>query len=107
MPQLCAMSVAFEAQGDTVPKRGVTTIMLPATSTRAPGLAVRQQRSQPFPLGRLERMVGGNQVHEPRSQAGQLRVNALQPGQELLDSKLAEGAAAFEGGDVQGHCAYL
>ena len=28
-PQLCAMSVALEAQGDTVPKRGVTTITAP------------------------------------------------------------------------------
>jgi len=31
-PQLCAMSVAFDAQGDTVPKRGVTTSNSPSVA---------------------------------------------------------------------------
>ena len=30
-------------------------------------------------------------------------VNALQYGQKLLDAKAAEGAAALEWGDMQGH----
>ena len=34
MPQLWAMSVALEAQGDTVPKRGVTTIRGPSAPAR-------------------------------------------------------------------------
>ena len=29
-PQLCAMSVAFEAHGETVPRRGATTISVPS-----------------------------------------------------------------------------
>ena len=33
-----------------------------------------------------------------------LLVDGLQPGKELLDSEIAEGRAALELGDVQGHC---
>ena len=64
MPQLCAMSVALEAQGETVPKRGVTTISAPSAPERA-RLAVGQQRRQPLPFGGLGRVIGGHQVHEP------------------------------------------
>ena len=44
-PQLCAMSVALDAQGDTVPRRGVTTMAPPSAPGRC-GVAVGQQRGQ-------------------------------------------------------------
>ena len=37
MPQLCAMSVALDAQGETVPKRGVTTISRPVAGIACVG----------------------------------------------------------------------
>jgi hypothetical protein len=42
-------------------------------------------------------------VDETGGNAADLVVNALQAGQKLLDSKFAEGIAALELGDVQGH----
>ena len=103
MPQLCAISVALEAQGETVPRRGVTTIRLP--SLPAPkGFAVGQQCGQPLPFRRIGSVIGGHQVHEPSRHPADLVVDGLEPGKQLLDSKFAEGAAALELGDVQGHC---
>ena len=40
-PQLCAMSVALDAQGDTVPKRGLTTM------TGPPAVAVVASKGSP------------------------------------------------------------
>ena len=59
------MSVAFDAQGDTVPKR--------------------------------------SQMHKAGAQALDLRGDCRQTGQELLNTEIAEGVAAFENADVQGH----
>ena len=103
MPQLCAMSVALEAQGETVPKRGVTTISAPVAGAAA-RFAVGQQRRQPLAFGRVGRVIGGHQVHEPGRDAADLVVDGLQAGKQLLDAKFAEGVAALELGDVQGHC---
>ena len=42
-------------------------------------------------------------MNEPGGNAGDLVVDGLQAGKELLGSELAEGIAALELGDVQGH----
>jgi hypothetical protein len=49
MPQLWAMSVALEAQGETVPRRGVTTKS--AGRVAVERLAVGQQGGQALALG--------------------------------------------------------
>jgi hypothetical protein len=53
-------------------------------------------------LGRRS-VVSGYHVDVTRSDAADAVVDGLEAGQELLDAKGAERAAAFEIGDVQGH----
>ena len=43
-PQLCAMSVAFDDQGDTVPRRGTTSSAPPERDRGAPGAVRRRPR---------------------------------------------------------------
>ena len=38
-PQLCAMSVAFDDQGDTVPRRGTTSMRRPNATVERPALS--------------------------------------------------------------------
>ena len=84
------MSVAFEAQGETVPKRGRDDDE-GAGAAGAPGFAVGQQRFQPLPFGGIGGVIGGHQVHEPRRDTCDLVVDGLEPGKQLLDAKFAEG----------------
>jgi hypothetical protein len=48
-------------------------------------------------------MVSSHQMHEPGANAADLVVDGPEAGQQLLDSKFAEGIAALELGNVQGH----
>jgi hypothetical protein len=102
-PQLWAMSVALEAQGETVPRRGVTT-----TSGPSPAVDGARHRSAARRAARARRRPArGRSPPGARSgpQAGDLGMHRLQARQELLDPEVAEGLAALELGDVQGHCA--
>ncbi len=59
--QLCAMSVALEAQGDTVPRRGVTTTSGPSVSSGI-GLAVTEQGRKLLLQLVRRRLIGPDQV---------------------------------------------
>ena len=49
------------------------------------------------------RVIGGHQVDESGADAHNLVMDSLQSRQKLLGSKIAEGIAALELGDVQCH----
>jgi hypothetical protein len=66
-------------------------------------VAVGQQRGQTLVLRGRGGLVGGHQMHESRRDGGNLRVDGLECGLELLRAKGAEGVAARYRGQVQGH----
>ena len=99
-PQLCAMSVALEAQGDSVPRRGATT----TTATCAPcGVAgIRRavgEQALDGGRGRPRRgAVAGHPVHVPRRDGGEAGGDPLQPGEQRRGAERGEGVAARDGG---------
>jgi hypothetical protein len=67
------------------------------------GVAVGQQRGQALVLLGRGGCIRGHQVHEARRNGGNLRVDGFECGLELLGAKGAEGVAARNRGQVQGH----
>ena len=95
------MSVAFDAQGEIVPRRGATTIVsAPASDRRR--LAVAQQRLEPVDLGLRQGAVAPDPVHVTRGDALDAVDRAAQPGKKRLGAKPRQRVAAFEAGEVLG-----
>jgi hypothetical protein len=81
-PQLRAMSVALEAQGETVPRRGVTT-RWSAFAQRGRGrLAVGQQLAQALQRGLGGRGIEARHVHEARAHRVDAGLERLQAAQQ-------------------------
>src|SRR5262245_47295144 len=67
-PQLRAMSVAFEDQGDTVPSRGTTrNTLLPSTSSRVGPPSSRRAGSGPAARAACRPVAGRARARAPRS----------------------------------------
>ena len=67
------------------------------------GVAIGQQGRQPLLFGSRRRRIRHHQVNKPRRNGGDLGVDGLQGGLELLSAERAEGVTARQRGDVQGH----
>ena len=65
---------------------------------RLEGLAVGQQRGKALAVGRAERRIGHDQVHETGRNALDARLDGLQLRQQLPCAEVAERAAALEHG---------
>ena len=76
---------------------------------RRPGVRVTvgQQCGQLVSQGLVQSRLGRSQMHETGCDTGNFVAHAVQRWQELLDAEMAEGIAALECGDVQGHCGGL
>ena len=66
-------------------------------------LTILQQCRQPLHFRAGRGVVGYHQVDKTGGKAADPVVDGLQPGEQLLDAERAEGVAALELGDVQGH----
>src|SRR6185369_4670587 len=87
-PQLRAMSVAFDDQGETVPTRGTTRkMLLPASSSSAAPPSSSSAGSV-----RLEPSLELDEIAVFGAQRAQIRVDLLQRGEQLGESELRQGA---------------
>ena len=93
MPQLCAMSVAFEAHGEIVPKRGITknSSVAPLGSVAVRRLAVGQHGVEAAGVVGRQRRAGIDEVDEARLDGGDMRGGRLQLAQEALATKCGQG----------------
>ena len=98
------MSLALLAQGETVPRRGITTTSSPVGRAGV-GIAVGQQRRQLVDIGRGRRGVEGHPVHVARGHAGDARAHArqgLQRSQKGAGAEVGQRIAALEVHQCQG-----
>ena len=95
------MSVAFDAHGEIVPRRGATTMRLGAGERRR-RLAVAQQRFEPVVLRACQGAVAPDPVDVARRDALDPLDRVAQPGEQRLGAEPGQRVAAFEAGEVLG-----
>jgi hypothetical protein len=96
------MSVALEAQGEMVPRRGDDEGQ--AFSAARIGVSISQERRRRSCM-RRNCALGGNQVHKACRYAGDLGVDGDQIGQKLLGAERAQGVSTLKLCQMQCHVA--
>ncbi len=98
------MSVALEAQGEIVPRRGGDDKSHAFASTDV-RVSIRQQGRQTLGLLRSRCRLGGDKMHEPGTDTRDLGMDGDQIGQELLGAERAQGVSTLKLCQMQGHVA--
>jgi hypothetical protein len=96
------MSVAFDAQGEIVPRRGPTTIVSAVRGWARSGFAVVQQAASRSALGAGQRGIAPAQCTKRAWRSAMRRAARLQPAEQGGGAKAGSALAAFEAGEVQG-----